>query len=193
MVSTLVRALSHIVHHLLNQLRLFWYNISCFAYFRPLPLSTTLYGRLRLLHRPCRLSIGKSCRLGDDVYLATSLHSIITIESNVTINLGSVLVAMESITIGANTAIAEYVSIRDQEHRHTPATGVRGQGYKTSPVRIGKNVWIGRNAYIGPGSTIGDGCIIGANSVVHGEFPPNVLIAGAPAVVKRSLDKGAGA
>ena len=64
---------------------------------------------------------------------------------------------------------------------------MRNQGFETAPVIIEDNVWIGRGVYVGPGSHIRAGSIVGANSVVGGEFPPGVLIAGAPAEVKRSL------
>lgn len=97
------------------------------------------------------------------------------------------MVATEAITIGDHVAIAEYVTIRDQEHRFRPGYGVRGQGYNSAPVTVGDNCWIGRGVYIGPGTTIGKNSIVGANSVVRGTFPDGVLIAGTPAVIKKVL------
>jgi acetyltransferase-like isoleucine patch superfamily enzyme len=82
-------------------------------------------------------------------------------------------------------AVGEMVSIRDQEHIFIPGQGVRGQGFKVEPVEIGDFTWIGRGVFIGPGTRIGKNCIVAANSVVHGTFPDGVLIAGAPAVVKK--------
>jgi acetyltransferase-like isoleucine patch superfamily enzyme len=109
--------------------------------------------------------------------------------SDVTLNTGCLLVASELISIGARVAVGEYVSIRDQQHIHVPGKGVRDQGFKVAPVEIGDNTWIGRGAFIGPGTRIGRDCIVAANSVVHGRFPDGVLIAGAPAVIKRRLDQ----
>ncbi|RFB04499.1 acyltransferase [Parvularcula marina] len=182
-----VRAVSHILHRIAVTLRLVWYNLTCFVFFRPLPFSTTIYGRIRLLHRPCRLKIGRNCRIGDDTYFATSLTSTIEWGDDVTVNMGCVFVAIDSIRIGKNTAIAEYVSFRDQAHEMAEGRGVRGQGYKSGPIEVGENVWIGRGAYIGAGTQIGNDCVVGANSVVHGTFPPGVLIAGAPARVRKVL------
>ena len=185
-----IRVVSHLLHWIAHRLRWIKANLTTFIWYRPLPWSTTVYGRVLVLHRPVRLRIGSNCRIGDSCYFATSLQSAIEWGDNVTVNVGCVFVAMQGITIGKNTAIAEYVSIRDQAHRVAVGTGVRGQGYDCFPVKIGSGVWIGRGVYIGAGTSIGDNCVIGANSVVHGDFPPNSLIAGAPAKVKRTLNAG---
>lgn len=133
--------------------------------------------------------MGPNGRLGDSVYFATGRDSYIELGTEVFLNIGCVLVASKRIEIGDQTSIAEYVTIRDQEHRVKSGIGTRGQGYHTSPVKIGRGVWIGRGVYIGPGVEIGDGCVVAANSVVKGTFPPNVLIAGAPAKIKRSISE----
>lgn len=54
-------------------------------------------------------------------------------------------------------------------------------------VYIGKNVFIGANSVILPGSYLDDGCYVGAGSVVSGRFERDCLIAGNPAIVKRSI------
>ena len=53
---------------------------------------------------------------------------------------------------------------------------------------IGNNVFIGVNSILLMGCCIGDNVIIGAGSVVHGNVPPNCVIAGNPAKIIRSLD-----
>lgn len=118
------------------------------------------------------------------MYLATSRTSTITAGADVTINLGCVMVAMDRITIGDRVAIAEYVTIRDLEHRFAKGVGVRDQGYTVAPVEISGNVWIGRGVNIGPGSKISAFSIVGANSLVRSTFPEGVLIAGTPATVR---------
>lgn len=192
-MAMIVRAVSHVLHRVGRTLRWLWYNLTCFVFYRPLPLNTVIHGRLRLLHRPCRLKIGPGGRLGDGVYLATSMTSTIEIGRNVAIHAGCILVAQEGIRIGNGCAIAEYVSIRDQSHNIAAGESVRGQGFKSAPIEIGENVWIGKGVYIGAGAKIGDNCVIGANSVVHGEFPANSLIVGAPAKVKKMLHEPDGA
>lgn len=182
-----VRAVSHGAHIVGRTLRLVRLNLTTFAFHKLLPSSTIVYGAVRVLHRPCRFEIGPGCRLGDGLYLATSLTSTIRLGRDVTVQLGCTMVATNTITIGDHVAIAEYVTIRDQEHIFRPGYGVRGQGYNSAPITIGENCWIGRGAYIGPGTTIGKDSIVGANSVVRGTFPEGVLIAGAPAVIKKTL------
>ena len=54
---------------------------------------------------------------------------------------------------------------------------------------IGDNVFIGMNSIILMGTKIGDNVIIGAGSVVSGNIPDNVVVAGNPAKIVRSLDK----
>jgi acetyltransferase-like isoleucine patch superfamily enzyme len=131
--------------------------------------------------------IGRDCMIGHDVFFQTGRRSVIKLGDRVSVNSGCHIVASQAITIGNNVAIGEYVSIRDQEHRHTPQTGVRNQGFMVEPVVIEDNCWIGRGVYIGPGTHVGHGSIVAANSVLRGKYPAGSLLAGAPAVVKRTL------
>ncbi len=54
---------------------------------------------------------------------------------------------------------------------------------------IGDNVFIGMNSVILMGSKIGNNVIIGAGSVVSGEIPSDVVVAGNPARIIRTLDE----
>ena len=165
-------------------------GLVCPLFFERIGQGTQFTGRVRLPMPFRKIRIGRECMIGHDVFFQTGRFSHIQIGDAVSLNSGCHLVASQSITIGNNVAIGEYVSIRDQEHRFTPETGVRGQGFHVAPVTIGENVWIGRGVYIGPGTQIGSGSIVAANSVVRGTFPPNVLIAGAPAKIRRCILAG---
>lgn len=162
-------------------------RLTCPLFFRRIGRGVYFDGSLRLPTPFRNISIGSNTRVGDRVYFNTSRKSKILIGDNCSINSGCHIVALESVTIGDNVAIAEYVSIRDQEHLFTPSNGVAGTGYRIEAVSIGSNVWICRGAYIGPGTVIGCGSIVAANSVVRGVFPMNALIAGAPATVRKLL------
>lgn len=59
---------------------------------------------------------------------------------------------------------------------------------KAIPVRIEGNVWIGDSAIVCKGVTIGENSIVGAGSVVVHSVPPNVIAAGNPARVVKSLN-----
>ena len=162
-------------------------RLLCPLFFRSIGRGTRFTGRVRLPLPLRGVEIGERCMIGHDVYFQTGRTAEIMVGNDSSLNTGCQLIASECISIGRNVAIGEYVSIRDQEHRFAPRSGVRGNGFSVSPVTIEDNVWIGRGAYIGPGTHIRSGSVVGANSVVAGDFPPNVLIAGAPATIRRSI------
>lgn len=62
---------------------------------------------------------------------------------------------------------------------------ILGEGRKTI---IGDNVFVGMNSIILKGSHIGNNVIIGAGSIVSGNIPDNVVIAGNPAKIVRTLE-----
>lgn len=55
------------------------------------------------------------------------------------------------------------------------------------PITIGHNVWIGAGVNVMPGVSIGDNSVIGAGSVVTRDVPANVVAAGVPCRVIRSI------
>lgn len=165
------------------------FRFLCPIFFRKVGRGTILTGRVRLPYPFMNIVLGQSCMIGNDVFLQVGRDGQIKMGNNVSINTGAHIVAREKIYIGENVAIGEFVTIRDQSHIFDPDSGVRGNGFHVKPVVIEDNVWIGRGVYIGPGAIIRRGSIVGANAVVNGEFPPNVLIAGVPARIKRSVAK----
>ena len=56
-------------------------------------------------------------------------------------------------------------------------------------IKIGNNCFIGMRSIILPGTTIGDNTIIGAGSVVKGEIPPNVVVAGNPGKIIKTIEE----
>lgn len=60
---------------------------------------------------------------------------------------------------------------------------------KLGSVTIGKNCFVGFEALIMPGVTIGDNSVIAARSVVVKDVPSNVLVAGSPARISKTLDE----
>lgn len=90
------------------------------------------------------------------------------------------LSCFEHIEIGDGVAISEHVTIRDSDNVRT------GAHSPTRPVRIGNKVWIGLNATILAGVTVGDGAMVAAGAVVTRDVPPRALVAGVPAVIKKT-------
>jgi len=125
------------------------------------------------------------CRLEDGVQLSKNAVIIVkfgqlTVGTGTFIGIGTVLTARERIDIGAGCQIAEYVTIRDQDHV-VGADGVSASQFKTAPIVIGNNVWIGAKATITKGVHIGDGAVIGAGAVVTRDVPAGQTVVGVPA------------
>lgn len=101
---------------------------------------------------------------------------------------GTFIVARQSITIGDHALIAEYVTIRDQDHRYGGDVPTAKNGFETSPIVIGDNVWIGAKATITRGVTIGDNAVIAAGAVVIDDIPPNAIVGGVPAKILKMIN-----
>ena len=97
------------------------------------------------------------------------------------INSGLNLSCFESIEIGYGVVISENVTIRDSDNHY-----INDQKTNKSSIKIGNHVWIGLGAIILKGVTIGDGAAIAAGSIVLKDVPPNSLVAGVPAQIKKT-------
>lgn len=98
------------------------------------------------------------------------------------------IVARDSISIGDHALIAEYVTIRDQDHSYGGDVPTAQNGFETAPIQIGKNVWIGAKATITRGVTIGDNAVIAAGAVVVDDVPANTIAGGIPAKVLKTIN-----
>jgi len=115
--------------------------------------------------------------------------------NNCEINMNCVFLDCNYITIGDNALIAPGVHIYTVFHpvsakeRFNKSVNENFQFAisKTSPVKIGNNVWIGGGSIILPGVTIGDNVTIGAGSVVTKSIPDNVLAFGNPCRIVREI------
>lgn len=56
-------------------------------------------------------------------------------------------------------------------------------------IKVGNNVFIGINTIIMPGVKIGNNVIVGAGSVVNRDVPDNVVVAGVPAKIIKTIDE----
>jgi acetyltransferase-like isoleucine patch superfamily enzyme len=167
--------------------RLFYYQMLSGSYFKEIGSGTLIFGALRFGSAEGNISIGKNCMLGHDVFFSARSGSKIEIGDGCSINTGCHIVAIAGIHIGKHTHIAEFCSIRDQNHRFEDLNVlISNQGFAGSPIFIGDNVWIGRGVYIAPGVTIGEGAVIGANSVVTRDVESYTVAYGCPARARRN-------
>ncbi len=127
---------------------------------------------------------------GDGVWIEPPFQcdygSNIDLGPGVFINFNCVILDCHEVRIGAGTLIAPAVQIYTGYHPTEPEVRKTGRE-RAAPVRIGTNVWIGGGAVICPGVTIGDNTTIGAGSVVIKDVPANVVAAGNPCRVLRTL------
>jgi acetyltransferase-like isoleucine patch superfamily enzyme len=114
----------------------------------------------------------------------------IQIGSGVFVGQGVVITAQTSIEVGDGCQIAEYVSIRDQDHDPEAPGPLSQSGFKTAPIIIGSNVWLGARVSVARGVRIGDNAVVGAGAVVTSDIPANSVAVGVPARVIRTFEKG---
>jgi len=96
----------------------------------------------------------------------------------------------ELLKIGAYCKISRGVTILTHDYSRSVLRRVYGEVIGDgAAVEIGENVFIGMNAIILMGAHIGNNVIVGAGSVVNGYVPDNVVVAGNPARVVKTLDE----
>jgi acetyltransferase-like isoleucine patch superfamily enzyme len=156
-------------------------------FFNRVGSGTRFWGWPRLQYFGAHIDIGQNCALGKNIFILAGPEARIQIQDNVSINDFCYITSLEEITIGEGTAIGEFVSIRDYDHRFDGIRSPKIQGFISTPIRVGRNVWIGRGTIITRGVTIGEGSVVGANSVVTKDIPPRSLAVGTPARVIREL------
>lgn len=90
------------------------------------------------------------------------------------------------IVIGSNCDIGPAVEFITGSHLVGDSSRRAGQG-TAKPIVINDGCWIGAGSRILGGVNVGSGTVVAAGSVVIGDVPANVLVAGVPAVVKKRL------
>jgi maltose O-acetyltransferase len=101
-------------------------------------------------------------------------------------NFNCVVLDVAEVTIGDEVMFAPNVQIYTATHPldwKERASGLE----LAKPITVGSNVWIGGGVIICPGVIIGNRTVIGAGSVVTKDIPADVVAAGNPCKVIRSL------
>ena len=121
------------------------------------------------LFPPFYTDCGKNLRIGKHVF----------------INSGCRFQDQGGITLGDGALIRHNVVMATLNHSEQPEERAN---LHPAPIHIGRNVWIGASATILPGVTIGDGAIVGAGAVVTRDVTENMIVAGVPAKILRSIN-----
>ena len=102
--------------------------------------------------------------------------SEVTIDKNVLVMGGSLMMSRGGITIDDGAMIAANVQLISNNHDlHDHALLV------CKPVHICRNAWIGAGATILPGITVGENAVVAAGAVVTKDVAPNTVVGGNPA------------
>ena len=129
-------------------------------------------------------------KVGENVWIEPDFRcefgKNITIEDNVYINFGCVILDCAEVTIGANTLLGPNIGLYAANHSIDAEERIHG-GCCGKPIHIGKNVWLGGDVKVVPGVSIGDNTIIGTGSVVTKSIPANVIAVGNPCKVLREI------
>ena len=117
------------------------------------------------VERPDLLSIGPEAFLNVDVTIANG----------------------DMVSIGERTLVGPGVKFCTTYHHLDPDERARDPSAKAKPIVVGKNVWIGAGAILMPGVRIEDDAVIAAGSVVTRDVASRTVVAGCPAVVKKTF------
>jgi acetyltransferase-like isoleucine patch superfamily enzyme len=162
-----------------------------------------IWGRFYvLMHTPfeSQIRLGKNLHMVSDFRrsgialfspckFTTTAKGAIVIGDGVQLN-GVAISSRKRIEVGDGTLIAPNCIIVDSDFHAVWPPENRGHSDPSDQdeeVVIGKNVWLGLNVTVLKGARIGDNSVIAAGSVVVGEIPANVVAAGVPARVVKSL------
>lgn len=103
-------------------------------------------------------------------------------------NFNCTFLDVSTIEIGDNCMFAPNVQLYTATHPLHPVKRNSGLEY-AKPIKIGDNVWLGGGVIVTPGVTLGNNVVVGAGSVVTKSFPDNVVIAGNPARIIKTVQE----
>jgi acetyltransferase-like isoleucine patch superfamily enzyme len=133
------------------------------------------------------------CEIGDE----TKIGTFVEIQKNASVGqrckISSHTFICEGVVIEDNVFIGHGVMfINDSYPRATAANGglQTEADWKVERTTIKKGASIGTGSTILANVTVGENAIVGAGSVVTKDVPPNSIVAGNPAKVLRSIEKG---
>lgn len=135
----------------------------------------------------CRLIVMKNAKLRlrganltRDVQLELARNALLEIGKSY-IGPGTIISAREHVSIGDGSMIADYVTIRDQNHVQTPEVPLSEWCFTCAPIHIGDDVWIASKVTVVAGITIADHALCAAGAVVTKDVEPWQKVGGVPA------------
>lgn len=141
---------------------------------------SVIQGQLLILAHAGNIHIGESCYVGMET----------RIWSSASINIGNRVLISHNVNIHDTDSHSIDAYLRSKHFSTIMSTGYPEENVfdiKASPVVIEDDVWIGFNSTILKGVNIGRGSIVAACSTVTKDIPSNVIVAGNPAKIVKSI------
>lgn len=137
----------------------------------------TIFGKLGEIFwvaSPVYAGVGKNIETGNHFYAS---HNVMFMD-------------LAKIKFGDDVWIGPNVGFYTSGHSIDPERRLSGCGY-AFPITVGDNVWFGANSIVVPsrpeGITIGKNSVIAAGTVVNKDVPENVLVAGNPCRIIKTI------
>jgi dTDP-4-amino-4,6-dideoxygalactose transaminase/acetyltransferase-like isoleucine patch superfamily enzyme len=133
------------------------------------------------------------CEIGDNSRIGTfvEIQKGAKIGRNVKVSTHTFI--CEGVTVEDDVFIGHNVSFINDRYPRATTNGrlQTDDDWHCVPTLVRRGASIGTSATILCGVTIGENAIVGAGSVVTADVPPNTIVAGVPARVRRRLDSAA--
>lgn len=153
--------------------------------------------RIPYIRGPGRLVMGDGVYISGKFGVSFSRHgegAEIRIGNHVFIGHETCFSAAREIIIGDHCLISAGVRIQDNDGHPLDAerrkAGEPVDARDIEPIIIEDGVWIGQRAIVLKGVRIGRDSVVGAGAVVTRDVPPSSVVAGVPARVVRTLERG---
>lgn len=181
-----------------------WHGLAQFWYYTPLfksrlaqaPKVLELYSGMPQIGGRLRLCIGEGCRISGRSSLfgrsAAQQTPLLQVGRNVDIGWQNTIAVGTKVVLGDHVRLAGNVYLAGFPG-HPLAAAARARGEPETDDQVGDivledNVWLASGVTVLAGVRIGRNSIIGAGSVVTRDIPANVIAAGCPAKVVRTLE-----
>ena len=136
-----------------------------------------------------RIEVGKGAviTLGNDVHFREGARLFagdgaqISIGERCYFNHDVSIVAVDNISIGANSIFGPACYLSDNNHGIQKNRLIRDQLQTARPLQVGADVWMGVGATVLMGAGVADGAVIAARAVVTKQVPADEIWGGIPA------------
>lgn len=122
-----------------------------------------------------KMRVGRNCEFAAYCDFEAHGDGVLEIGENTYFNRYCMISAHEHVTIGKHCMFGPGVKIFDNNHVHSPESGVNGK-LTTGAISIGDYSWIASDSIILKGTHIGKNCVIGAGCIVRGEIPDGSVV-----------------